>query len=274
MTQVRVALVCPDDSLRMAAARAFDDAPSHWSVTLHRTAPDDADALVAIGCSLPDAVAFDPEDPSAVVAEITRRLVTRDRRVVVVIGASGGCGATSVALHLAAEASRRTCVIGTGQSELAVRLGLEISDGAPPVPVRGGFRAASVPLTDLTRAVNGVAEAFEAVIVDAGRFGLDTVGARSHACVMVLSPTVPSARAAAEILSDLEDTPCAVVTNRLGPGGETSSAELQRILGRRICLELPCSRLLRDAEGECRLVSTWSRWRRRVGRLATALELR
>ena len=275
MNQVRIALVCPDDGLRMAAARAFDAAPPEWDVTLHRDVPDEADALVAVGCEVPTAIPFDPTRPTLVVDRVKERLATTDRRRVAVVGASGGCGATTLALHLAASASKGPCLVfdgpGTG---VAHRLGLDPQTvSSTPVPVPGGFKVACADGDELGSVTAASADRFASIVVDAGSAAssiLDT----SDACVLVLSPTVPSARAAADLLQAFPGRPWAVVTNRLGPGGETGSAELQRILGRRLTLQLPCSRGLRDAEGEGRLVPSWSPWRRRVERLARALQLR
>lgn len=274
MTDVHVALVCPDDRLRMAAAAAFDRAPAEWDVRLHRTPPDDAAVVVSVGCLVEDAVRFDPASPDLVVDEVARRLATKYSTTVVVVAASGGCGASSVALHLAAEASRRTCLIGRGEHDLAHRLGIEPEAArGGPVPVPGDFRLIEVDDSDVAETVDELTGSFQAVILDGARRALASIAPRGPDCVLVLAPTVPSARSAAELLGRFPDLRWAIVTNRLGPGGETSSAQLQRILGRRICLELPCSRGLRDAEGECRLVSVWSPWRHRVARLARALEL-
>lgn len=276
MTQVQVAIVCPDDSLRMAAAQAFDEAPPEWDVSLHRTPPAGAEVLVSAGCALPDALPFDPARPSAILEAIKGRLVEGRHRVIAVVGASGGCGATSVALHLAAEASGKTCLFVPGDPRgVAYRLGLEPDSlGPDAVPVPGGFKLAGPVGAEPTRAVTALAEAFDATIVDADRSGLAGLAERSDACVLVLHPTPPSARAAADLLEAYPEQAWALVTNRIGPGGETHRAELQRLLGRRICMELPCSRGVRDAESESRLVTSWSPWRQRVRRLATALELR
>lgn len=271
MAQVRVALVCPDDALRMVAAKAFDEAPPEWDVHLHRNVPEGADVVVAVGCELADSVAFDAAHPADVVDEVKRRLATSRRSLITVVAASGGCGATSVALHLAAEATNATCVVASSD-QLTHRLGLDPAAVAGgPIPVPGGFKV--VKATAPERAPDLLGD-FENVIVDAGRAALEWPVASHGGCVLVLAPTLPSARAAAELLQSFPERVWAVVTNRLGPGGETGSAELQRVLGRRICLELPCSRGLRDAEGECRLLPGWSWWRRRVRRLAHALDLR
>lgn len=275
MTDAHVALVCVEDRLRMAVAQAFDEAPAEWQVTLHRNIPAAADVVVTVGCELPDAVPFDPDQPHLVLDDVKRRLEICKRKLITVVGATGGCGATSVALHLAAEAARPTCLVGSADPGIvAQRLGVEAAAvGATPIPVAGGFRLAAAGEVELTPLVSRLAGMFEIVLVDAARTAFAELAARSHAVVVVVAPTVPSAHAASELLLSAPDARCALVTNRVGPGGETGSAELQRILGGRICLELPCSRSLRDAEGESRLVSSWSLWRRRLGRLARALEL-
>ena len=231
--------------------------------------------MVAIGCEVPNAVPFDPMRPNLVVERVKERLATTEHRRVTVVAASGGCGATTVALHLAAAASSGACLVfggpGTG---VAHRLGLDPETvSSTPVPVPGGFKVACADKAELDTLTAALGDRFASVVVDAGS-AASSILHTSDACVLVLSPTVPSARAAAGLLQAFPDRPWAVVTNRLGPGGETGSAELQRILGRRIALQLPCSRGLRDAEGEGRLVSSWSPWWRRVERLARALQLR
>ena len=275
VNQVRIALVCPNDRLRMAAASAFDAAPPDWEVTLHRDPPSDADALVAVGCEIPDAIPFDPTQAALIVERVKERLATSGSKLVAVVGASGGCGATTLAIHLAA-ASKGACLVVAGSpAGIAHRLGLAPEMVSPtPAPVPGGFRVACAGEAELGAMTEGLAHRFASIVVDGGRAPISSVIDRSDACVLVLSPTVPSARIAAGVLDAFPDHPWAVVTNRLGPGGETGSAELQRILRRRITLQLPCSRALRDAEGEGRLVPSWVPWRRRVDRLARALELR
>lgn len=260
----------------MAAARAFDAAPPEWDVTLHRDPPAEADALIAVGCEIPDAITFDPTRPALVVECVKERLAGSGRRLIAVVGASGGCGATSLAIHLAASASGATCLVVPGSPVgVAHRLGLAPETlSSKPVPVPGGFKVACAAEPGVDAMAAELADRFASIVVDAGVEPLSSLVDRSDACVLVLSPTVPSARVAAGLLDAFPDHPWAVVTNRLGPGGETGSAELQRILRRHITLQLPCSRGLRDAEGEGRLVSPWSPWRGRVERLARALELR
>ena len=274
MSQLRVALVCPDDRSRMAAARAFDAAPPEWDVKLHRDRPAHADAVVAVGCDLPDAVLFDPAHPGRAIDGVKERLAAPDRRAVAVVGASGGCGATSLAIHLAAS-SAGACLVAAGPAErLAYRLGIAPDAiSSAPIPVPGGFKVAHWVDGEPTELTKGLGDRYRSILVDGDRSALGSLVEHSDACVLVLSPTVPSARSAAALLNVFPESPWVVVTNRLGPGGETGSAELQRILGRRISLQLPCSRALRDAEGEGRLASPWTPWRRRVERLARALEL-
>ena len=275
VTQVRVAIVCPDDSLRMLAAQAFDEAPTEWDVSLHRSPPPAAEVMVAAGCDLAGAVPFDPARPGLVVEAIKGRLTAARHRLICVVGASGGCGTTSVALHLAAEAAGKACLVVGDPRAVAYRLGLDGASLSPsPIPVPGGFKVVVPVEPEPVAAVAALAESFDATLVDVGRTGPAGLIQGSDACALVLQPTLPSARAAADLLEAYPDQAWAVVTNRVGPGGETSRAELQRILGRRICVELPCSRGLRDAEGESRLLTSWSLWRHRLGQLATALGLR
>ena len=260
----------------MAAARAFDAAPVEWDVTLHRERPDEADVLVAVGCEVPGAVPFDVGRPALVVERVQEALATSEHRMIAVVGASGGCGASSVAIHLAASCSDTACLVVAGSSDgVADRLGVDPHLVTPsPIPVPGGFKLASTDVAEPGSVSSGLSDRFASIVVDGDRSSVLSLLGSSDASVLVLNPTLPSARAAARLLDAFPEHPWAVVTNRLGPGGETGSAELQRILGRRITLQLPCSRALRDAEGEGRLVSAWAPWRRGVERLARALELR
>lgn len=278
MDRPRIALVCPDASLKMVAARAFDDAPSDWDVTLHDDVPADADLVVTVGESAKATgdLWLDPARPHDVVEEVRSLLDASTCRVVAVVGAAGGCGATSIALHLAAATTGSSCLVDLqARPSCARRLGIdpgELADAAAPVPVPGGSRllAARAPLAPAR--LDALRRDFERVVLDAPRDFIAEVRDHCDAVVLVMAPTLVAAASAAGLLVELGDTPVAVVTNRLGPGGETTRADLRRILGHRITLELPCSRGLRDAEDDCRLLtSAWSPWLYRIRRLSAAL---
>ena len=275
MDRPRIALVCSDDALRLDAARAFDDAPSHWDVTLHRGTPDDADVVVAVGDEIDGDVRLDLSRPDLVVADVRRRLEGDRSRAVGVVGASGGCGATSVALHIAAQGSTTTCVVDLHpRPSCARRLGIDPSDlehSEAPIPVAGGFRLLWDPGIAADR-VTELRRDFEQLVLDLPRGSVSATSGWCDAVVVVILPTTASASSAVELLATLENTPVALVANRVGPGGETTQAELQRIVGRRISIQLPCSPGLRDREDDGRLLtSPWSPWLRRVTRLGEAL---
>lgn len=274
MDRPQVALVCPDDGLRLIAAAAFDDAPSEWDIALHRQPPNEADVVVGVGVDAGGDVVLDPADPGRVVEAVRSMLDARASRTIAVCGSSGGCGATTVALHLAAEGDEHTCVVDLGRGRsCASRLGIdpaELDDAPGPIPVPGGFRLWRGGAADPWE--GAALHGFERVIVDVADQDLGRVVRHCDSVVIVMSPTLVSAKQAAPLVEVAGDTPTALVANRLGPGGETTRAELQRIVGRRISLELPCSRGVRDAEGDTRLLSSsWSPWLRRVARLSAAL---
>ena len=275
MDRPQIALVCPDETLRVLAAAAFDDAPPEWEVSLHRQAPAEAEVMVGVGPDVAGDVILDPRDPRRVIHDVQSALSAARTRTIAVCGASGGCGATSVALHLAAHGDASTCLVDLADPRCcATRLGLDGADldaAGGPVPVAGGFRLWGP--RDIDTVSESVAlSGFDRVIFDIGSRDLERVAPGCDSVVVVMSPTPVSAAHAARLLEVVGDTPSAVVTNRLGPGGETTRAELQRILGRRITLELPCSRGLRDAESDARLFSSaWSPWLLRIARLSAAL---
>ncbi len=279
MDRLQVAIVCPADEARMTVAKAFDRAPPGWDVRLHREMPTEADVVVSAGVNVHGAIVFDPAEPHRVIADIQRWIERLSRRVFVVTGASGGSGATTLALHLAASGPQPTCLVElSDRPQVAVRLGLVATPEPPaedvaPVPVPGGFKlislAPGVPVAILERAL----AASPRVVIDVAPDALSGVVRRCDAGVLVMQPTVTSATGAIRVLDEHRDLPWALVSNRVGPGGETSRAELQRAVGRRVTMELPCSRAVRDAESDKRLVTApWSRWRAKVLRLAGALE--
>jgi hypothetical protein len=290
---VEVAIVSRDPTLRLEAARAFDAAPPSWVVSLHTSVPAGADVVVATAdVDVPDAIAFDAAKPDDVLRAVEARTGAPEAaRTIVVTSPSGGTGATTVALHLAAAAARhfRTCYV-----DLDLRWGVMDRLGLPDdartwspttgsgdsvvedaIPVQGGFRALLVHDAEHGRAaLDAVRERFERVLVDAP---VDVLSAdvleRATAGVLVIAPTVPSACRARRMLDALSGIGWAIVINRLGPGGELTRGALERIVERPIALELPCAPALRDAEDDARLVTTsLSRWRRWIDRLLYALE--
>ena len=284
----------PDE--RVAIARAFDTAPRSWNVTLHDEAPSGVDVVV-YGAGVPGdrGIRFDPEAPHALLDEV-RRALERGPRCIVVTGAGGGTGVTSLSLHLAASlasSSRSVLVDLDVQGGAGDRLGLDPTTVRTwgdaeteqdlktcALPVAGGFRVLLAPRGgDAAGAVTVLEDAkrcFQRVVVDVpcGPYQ-ETALAAADIVVIVVVPALPAARRARALLDRLDSNlRCAVVVNRLGAGGETTSAELRTALGRSICIELPCCPALRDAEDRGALLSSpLHRWRRRATRLARALEV-
>ena len=305
--EVRIAVVAREPGMRMAAAKAFDGAPRQWSVDLYTDPPPECDVVLVCpdvsDVRPPGAISFDPEDPAGAVAEITTLTSGRRLPLVSVIGPGRGCGVTSLALHLsrALTAFGSVCFVDLDERwGAAHRLGLEPGalktwrdfDGSAEsvrscaLPTPGGFRALFSPLpgslgsaeTKTRRPEEGVLLAqarslFGAVVADVSSPTVfERTAPHCEVAVLVLSPTRPAAVRARSLLETWPALTWMVVTNRMGPGGETTRSELEHILGRRISLELPCAPSLRDAEDDGRLLaSSLSRWIRRVERLARAL---
>ncbi len=296
MPSLRVALVSRDQTVRLAAARAFDAAPASWCVELYESVPEDADVVV-YGPDIAGGrgIYFDPACPERVVDEVESAAASARARSIVVTSPSGGTGVTSVGLHLAAAAARRgpACYVELNEASSAVdRLGFEgestrtwadvdesrESLRRAAVPVAGGFRVLLSPGPqsdpDIPELLRRTHAEFERIVVDSvDGARLEVALELADAAVLVMPPTLPGARRAARLLTRFPEVPWLVATNRMGPGGETTRAGLQRVLGRRIAVELPCSPALRDAEDRGALVrSAWSRWKRGVERLYGALE--
>lgn len=293
---LNVAVVSRDSTIRLEAARAFDSAPQHWTVALHHTLPADADVVVA-GADMDieaDAV-FDPAQPGRVIDDVMKAAGRSiGARIFTVTGPSGGIGVTSVALHLARTSARAasTCLADCDLDWGAgYRLGLpddartwaEAGDSEEALlraalPVPGGFRVLASPGDSRPPDHGMVLEAakthFDRIVVDAGRAltAPDLLKA-ADAVVLVLAPTAPSAHRTRDVLQRLAPGRVAIVTNRIGPGGETNRSEIERIIGCKVALELPCDRRLRDAEDDGRLLAShWSRWEHGIHRLWRTLE--
>ena len=193
--------------------------------------------------------------------------LNRRGRTILVSAPSGGTGVTSVALHIAAEfvaRNHRTALVDLDPARGAhARLGLDAGDDPDaPVPVAGGFRLVrtAVSLDDSER-----------VVIDAPVGWLPEVDA-IDAGVLVCAPSPRGADRAHRMLEEHTAIPWHVVVNRLGPGGETTRTRFARTIGREV-MELPCCPALRDAEDVCVLLARgWTRWSRRVRRLAALLD--
>ena len=291
---LHVAVVGRDPVLRMEAARAFDAAPASWHVTMHDKAPPGADVTVVTpDVECPGALTFDPARPEDVLTTIAAR-TSIDGRMIVVTSPSRGSGITSIALHLAALAARRssTCFVDLDTTWTACdRLGLPDDArtwaGAgdsretleqSALPIAPGLRVLLAPrgnaAADRHCVAQRAAESFERVVVDAppGDY-LRPILEEAYCCVLVVPPTIPSARRAHEYLDAHRDLKWAVVVNRMGPGGEVTRSGLQRLIGCRIAVELPCCPSLRDREDQGALLTgSWPRWTRGLRRLYQALE--
>ncbi len=299
MTSLDVAVVSRDPAVRLAAARAFDNAPPTWSVHLHDSRPARADVIVFgsdVASESNDGIVFDPAGDGNIVDEVRRSVETAHAKAVVVSGAGRGVGVTSLALHLSAAAARAhdTCFVDLDLDwGAAGRLGMPEDhltwDGTQDdddvrraaLPVTGGFRALLAPRDgepvedEALRCLLGRARTcFERVVIDCPNGQtLDLVIEEVDAAVLVVPATPAGARRAARILDRHDRARWAVVFNRLGPGGETTRAELHRMLEKRSAIELPSTPALRDAEDDDGLLtSMWSRYVRAVDRLLRALE--
>lgn len=285
---LEVAAVSRDPAIRSELARAFDAAPPTWHVTLYETPPADAD-IVVLGPDVPgDGITFDPAQPARLLDEISARTATSN--LIAVTSAGGGTGLTSVVLHLAkaAAAGSRTCCLEAAPGGMALRLGLP--DAAPTwadvldpesalepaaLPVPGGYRVLVAP-TEAGRDVHGVVERaisiFDVVVAEVSAPGASLIQ-QARCAVLVVPPTIPGAARARALLDAYPATRWGIVTNRLGPGGETTRAALECILDRKIAIELPTCAALRDAEDTGRLLSSpLYGWWRRIQRLWRALD--
>ena len=291
MGSPKIAIVGVDPDYRLAAARAFDDAPTEWNVAIFESPPASADVIV--GC--PDSgdradVRFDPGHPGRLIQEVSNVLARKATgRVISVMAASGGVGVTSVALHLAAAFRPfKSCYLACSPDPaLTARLNLpnehptwsEVMDGESlmkaAIPVAPGFSVffAPEPLSadHLQNFLALCRSNYDRVVIDASG-GNGSVSAISDRCVVVASATRPSMHRTRHWLRAQKLHSVALIANRLGPGSELSRVKLQSIVGARILFELPCTPVLRDREDEGKLhLSTWSRYWRRIRMLARAL---
>jgi len=282
----------------LAAAAAFDAAPPDWQVTLYEEPPEDAGAVLVYGRDIHcgNAMAFDPSDPERTLAELRALEGSRAARVIAVTGAGRGTGVTTVALHLCERlaSASASCFLdldpvwgarkrlGLGEEE--VRTWAEVGsddDGLrlSAVPLPWGFRAllspgGGQPPEDSPELVRRASRAFERVVVDVPHGGLLEGAMRTcDVAVLVVPPSPSGARRARACLEEFPDVRWAIVTNRSGPGGETTRSGFAGMLGCPVTIELPCCAALRDAEDEGRLLGArLSRWSYRLELLARTLE--
>lgn len=284
---IRIAAVSRDDEERLLLARAFDKAPASWDISLHERPPDDADVIVCgDGMDVEGAISFDPQAPERLISDVTSatRMRTAGRRILVT-STTGGSGATTVALHLAALG--RACVMETVDPGIRRRLRMPsamswVADPEQPIdraalPVAPGLRVLLSPqpvsLDDAAVVAGRATGSFSTVYVDCDPASVGRLLSPGDLGVLVMTPTRPSAESAREILDSFSHASWAVAANRVGPGSCLTRRRLEAVLGRRISIELPCSAALRDAEDDGMLVtSPLSRWLWQLKRLWRALE--
>lgn len=228
-------------------------------------------------------VVFDPSQPGHVVAAVKDALATKGVTLLVT-SACGGAGVTTLAIHLAAALStrERACYV-----DLDPHLGGAARLGMPPdvctfdpaaelltVPHAGGFRGLFAP-TEPESALAAATEAFATCVVDMPPHRTDEVIlASASIVVVVVPPTLPGVARTRDFLARYDGDGWLLVANRTGPGGETTRSTLERELGRRFDLMLPCSALLRDREdGGALLTTSFSRWKRGFDRLVAGVPL-
>lgn len=304
---LEVAVVSADADFRRAAAAAFDSAPASWTVTIHDSQPDAADVLVLCPDSTADpgelpAVRFRPTTGHDLVGDVAAAASSQSAVMIPVVGAGRGVGVTSIALHLckaiaetSAPGQEAPCFVDLDVEcgGAADRLDLDASEVRTwaasggtaeelvlsALPLAGGFRALLAPRgegaeIEVAEVLARAGRCWSRVVVDCPDGNAFALAApRCRGAVLVTPPTRPGAMRARALVRRWPDLRWAVITNKLGPGGETTRAEMQEVIGHRIALELPCAPALRDAEDDGRLLrSRWSRWGRGIARLARTLQ--
>ena len=290
---LNIAVVSRDRAVREALAERFDGAPQRWNVTLFDERPSGADIVVRGPDVAVDAdVVFDPDRPERLLADI-EALTARSSKTFVVTGAGRGTGVTSAAVHLAGSLAtfRETCLLDLDASWVGARdrLGMggrkvltwaDAGDDAESlrraaIPVAGGFRALLAPPAGdpPDGLVERVRTSFGHVVVDLPVGEPDHGTIRSARAALLLVPPTPAGVARARAVLSRPARTWVVILSRTGHGGEAGRAEIAASLGRKVALELPCTPLLRDAEDQGRLLSgPWTRYNRRIARLASGLE--
>jgi Mrp family chromosome partitioning ATPase len=295
MSTFDVAVVSSDERFRHEMARALDAAPADWKIALLRSPPETCDALV-VGpdVSLEGGIRVDLSHPSGVIDQIRPQKKWRGT-VVGVTAAGGGVGVTTVSLHLAralARSGHRTALMDLDLRwrSASFRMGLALNeemtwgsaDDLGPqqaLPVAGGFRFLAAPHSedqgfDAVAKVSETADLFDSLVLDlpAGRPASLALRTLCDRVVVVVPPTREGVDRARH-LSNGFSVPPVFVLNRLGPGGDLTTAALSRELGCGHTIELPCTPALRDQEDDSSLLrAPWSRWVRRMAKLAASVQ--
>lgn len=284
----RIALNATDERRRLALVRAFERAPIHWDVFLW--SPDrEFDVLVGDGIDGVEAVAFDESAPADCLGSVSERIASGSVRVICVTGARRGCGVSTLALHLSAALAdtNEVCLLDLDpDSSLRARLDLpedarhwgDVGDGVlgAAVPIAEGFRVLLAPPTqrgDAGPILRAATARFGHLVVDAprGPWRAPALSASSVA-MLVVPPSRQGIAHARTVMRSHPDVSWSCVVNRLGPGGELTQRAIARGLECDVDMELPASPYLRDREDDHRLLtSRWSRYYRRVVRLAAAV---
>jgi hypothetical protein len=258
---LHVAIVGSDDDARLALVKALESAPPTWNLRLYDEPPASAGIVVCDpAMSIPGAIVFDGS-PARLLDAVAN--AKPSAKTFAVTGAGSGVGTTTIALHLAAELSaigRATALVG--DEHVWVRLGLDPSEvPESTIPVASGFRLARSGM-DLQTAARVVAEVSD-----------DDVDQTDAAVNLLVFPPSPTGIwRARTILERAAERNWLLVANRLGPGGETTKLQIERMVGGPV-IELPCCAPLRDLEDSCSvLTSGWTRWSRAIKRLARMLD--
>ncbi len=286
----RIALHASDEVTRLALVKAFEGSPSDWDVFLS-SEEHEYDVLVTddVHRDGDRVIRFDPEDPQRAVLATAQAVAGSERRLTVITGARRGTGVSALALHVCAalSAGHDVCLLDLDpDSSLRARLDLpadarhwgDVADGvrAAAVPVPPGFRVLLAPPDargDVNEVLRTATARFEHVVADAPLSPWR--GAALASCttgILVVPPAHQGIFHAGRVLARHPHVRWSCLVNRLGAGGELTAPNVARRLGRPVSLDLPCSGFLRDREDDHRLLVTrWSRYYRRVSRLAQAL---
>jgi hypothetical protein len=199
-----------------------------------------------------------------------------------VTGASGGAGATTVALHLAlALRRRRPCLVDLAGG-LAERLGFAADRShwgrsLEPLPFPGGLAVLAAPRPFVPPDDPGglVAAAPGGVVLADVAPELLAGLPVPQRLIVVVARSRPGAERARALLDALAPrVPVVAVTIRRPPAGGATRAEVERILGLRLAADLPYCPAMAEAEQAGRAeTKPWSRWWWGVGALARRLEV-